>query len=345
MPELLPLLETAAVSDLGWQAKILVTGTDRIRWLNGMVSNAVQALPENEGNYNFLLNAQGRIQGDCMVYRRPGDVLISTGQDQIAAMVSSLDRYIIMDDVELKEVSAEWTGLSIAGPGAAEALRRLSVDPLPECEPRGNARLRKMRLQISAESASSCADADAILIAIPSPLLPRYELWLPPSGILACWDALVGAGARPAGTDAMEALRVLEGVPRYGLDFDSKNLPQETGQSRALHFAKGCYLGQEIVERIRSQATVHRKLRQFELTGDLPSLPCDLRRADQVVGRLTSAASLPLNGVTRRFGLGFLRTEAEARGGDFDYAGGSARPLAAPPLPPGPQTAAGADPR
>ncbi len=346
--ELSALLHAAAVSDLGWQSWIRVTGTDRIRWLNGMVSNAVQSLPENEGNYNFLLNAQGRIQGDCMLYRRPGDALLTTGQDQVAAVVRSLERYIIMDDVELQVVSGEWTALSIAGPGAAETLRRAIADPLPEWAPRGNARLREIRLPIprqgSADSEASGADSSAILIAVPSPLAPRYELWIAPSQVLTCWDALLEAGARPAGVDALEALRVLEGAPRYGLDFDHRNLPQETGQTRALHFAKGCYLGQEIVERIRSQATVHRNLRQFELRGALPSLPCDLLRADQVVGRLTSAASLPLQGVTRSFGLGFLRAEAEARAGDFDYAGGSARLMAAPPLPPGPRTDAGADP-
>ena len=77
--ELDSLLHSAGVSDLGWRGKILVTGSDRLRWLNGMVSNAVQSLPEGQGNYSFLLSVQGRIQGDCYVYRRAGDLLLDTG--------------------------------------------------------------------------------------------------------------------------------------------------------------------------------------------------------------------------------------------------------------------------
>src|SRR6201999_2312216 len=109
--ELDSLLRSAAVSDLGWRGKILITGEDRLRWLNGMVTNTVQLLPEDQGNYSFLLSVQGRIQGDCYVYCRSGDLLLDTGRDQLAAVIAHLDHFIIMDDVELKNVSGEWTGL------------------------------------------------------------------------------------------------------------------------------------------------------------------------------------------------------------------------------------------
>ena len=126
------LLHSAGVSDLGWRGKIQVTGSDRLRWLNGMVSNTVQSLPEGEGNYSFLLSVQGRIQGDCYVYRRSGDLLLDTGFDQIPALMRHLDHFIIMDDVELADVSHQWTALSLAGPGAPGCWQRwASRRPLP----------------------------------------------------------------------------------------------------------------------------------------------------------------------------------------------------------------------
>ena len=85
--ELDSLLHSAGVSDLGWRGKIVVTGGDRLRWLNGMVSNTVQSLPEGQGNYSLLLSVQGRIQGDCYVYRRAQDLILDTGIDQVPTLM------------------------------------------------------------------------------------------------------------------------------------------------------------------------------------------------------------------------------------------------------------------
>ena len=142
--ELDSLLHSAGVSDLGWRGKILVTGSDRLRWLNGMVSNAVQSLPEDEGNYSFLLSVQGRIQGDCYVYRRSGDLLLDTSIDQVPALMRHLDHFVVMDDVELADVSQQWTGLSLAGPRAPQVLATLGLTfPAPKLEKDGkeNARM------------------------------------------------------------------------------------------------------------------------------------------------------------------------------------------------------------
>ena len=121
--------------------------------------------------------------------------------------------------------------------------------------------------------------------------VPRYELWFAPEHVLAVWETLQAAGANPCGLEATEALRVLEAIPLYGVDLNDRDLPQETAQTRALNFSKGCYLGQEIVERIRSRGKVNRQFRQFELHGARPeTLPIDLRSNDQPVGRITSTA-------------------------------------------------------
>jgi folate-binding protein YgfZ len=153
-------------------------------------------------------------------------------------------------------------------------------------------------------------------------------LWFAPEHVLAVWETLQAAGADPCGLEAMEALRVLEGVPLYGIDLNDRDLPQETAQTRALNFSKGCYLGQEIVERIRSRGKVNRQFRQFTLHGTPAQLPADLRSDEQSVGRITSMASLPSAGL---LGLGFARLEVVERNSEITYDGGMATPLTAPP--------------
>ena len=323
--ELDSLLHSAGVSDLGWRGKILVTGGDRLRWLNGMVSNAVQSLPEGQGNYSFLLSVQGRIQGDCYVYRRADDLVLDTSVEQVPALMSHLNHFIIMDDVELADVSQQWTGLSLAGPRAGQVLATLGFSP-------STASVENARMSSANIGEVACTIIEAYHVAV-----PRYELWFAPEHVLAVWETLQAAGANPCGWEAMEALRVLEATPLYGVDLNDRDLPQETAQTRALNFSKGCYLGQEIVERIRSRGKVNRQFRQFALQGARPdslppdSLPLDLRSNDQPVGRITSTASLSSAGLPQVLALGFVRVEVLERNQEIAYEGGVATALAAPP--------------
>jgi folate-binding protein YgfZ len=323
--ELDSLLHSSGVSDLGWRGKILVTGRDRLRWLNGMVSNAVQSLPEGQGNYSFLLSVQGRIQGDCYVYRRAADLLLDTSIDQVQALMRHLDHFIVMDDVELADVSGQWTALSLAGPGAPQVLATLGFAPT-------GSSLENLQMASTTIGEVPCTLVEAYHVSV-----PRYELWFAPEHVLAVWETLQAAGAKPCGSEAVEALRVLEGIPLYGVDLNDRDLPQETAQTRALNFTKGCYLGQEIVERIRSRGKVNRQFRQFELHGARPeTLPVDLRSNDQSVGRMTSTASLASTGLPHVLALGFIRVEVLERNQEIAYDAGVATVLAAPPAIPRP---------
>ncbi len=318
-PELDSLLRSAGVSDLGWRGKILVTGGDRLRWLNGMVSNAVQSLADGQGNYSFLLSVQGRIQGDCYVYRRTGDLLLDTSIDQVPTLIRHLDHFVIMDDVELADVSRQWTALSLAGPLAPQVLGALGVTP------------SALVLEDALMHSVRIGEVPCTLVELPKSTVPHYELWFAPDHVLAVWETLQAAGATRCGLEAVEALRVLEAIPLYGIDLNDRDLPQESAQTRALNFSKGCYLGQEIVERIRSRGKVNRQFRQFALQGALPEplpahLPLELRSGDQVVGRITSVASLP-----QVLALGFIRVEAAERNQEITYEGGVAVPLNTPP--------------
>jgi folate-binding protein YgfZ len=163
----------------------------------------------------------------------------------------------------------------------------------------------------------------------------HYEIWAPVAELAELWRTLTTSGAVPVGAATLEAFRIAEGIPVYGTDIAERDLPQETSQMRALHFNKGCYIGQEIVERIRSRGKVHRHLRSLELEGPVPASGTELMVEQVPAGTITSAAELPLKGRRRIFALGMVREEAELKTETLTYRAGlgtgTARVLAAPP--------------
>jgi folate-binding protein YgfZ len=320
-------LDGGASFDLGGRTRIRVTGPDRLRWLNGMVSNAVLTLAEGHGNYNFILNAQGKIQGDAYIYRAAEELLIDTDRSQAARLLAHLDHFIIMDDVELHSLDETTTGIGLIGPGSAVILDGLG--------------LKASALEPLQFAEASLHGSSVTLVHAYSVLLPRYELWFHPDETAAVQQALIKAGAEWIDLATVEAIRILEGTPRYGIDITDRHLAQETSQTRALNFTKGCYLGQEIVERIRSRATVHRYLRQFALDGAIPALPADLRVAGEPansssIGQLTSVAAIQLPHFTQTVAIGYIRAEVLERKAHVEYDGGAATVLDHPPSLPQP---------
>ncbi len=320
--ELADLVEGAGAFDLGYRGQIAVGSADRVRWLNGMLTNNIQSLAEATGNYSFVLNAQGRILGDCDTYSLPDHLLVVTDRSQIPALMAHFDHFIIMDDVVLEDISSTRTALGLAGPLAPQLLAALGVT-LPPSTPGSHwlieTRICGVPVQLTAQLTGGYATAS-----------PRFELWCASENVRTLWDVLLAAGAVPCGLRAAEALRVLEATPRYGIDITDRYLAHETSQTRALHFAKGCYLGQEIVERIRSRGAVHRRLAQFTLSSEPAALPLELTAAgdNAVAARITSTALY--NGT--RYGLGIGRGEAIDRQPTLDYPGGTATLVTHSPL-------------
>ena len=326
--ELAAIREATAFAALTDRAFLRVTGSDATRWLNGMVSNSIQALQPGEGNYNFLLNAQGRIQGDCTIYREtsaePAGFLLATTAAQVEAIQQHLDRFIIMDDVELTLLD-DLSGLLVAGPQALSIVMALGT---------GNHRAAACSLGAQAPPPQTIclkhtiyAGAPVWLIQVFSPLIPCFEIWSDPSTIDSILAELRDGDTLPVSAAALECLRILEARPKYGVDIRDRDLPQETAQAHALHFAKGCYLGQEIVERIRSRGQVHRQFMAFRLTGELPAtLPATLEAEGKPAGEITSAALIPLSEGPELVALGYARQEMIGAEQPLTYAGGVAVP-------------------
>ncbi len=289
------LRKGAGVYEATWRAKIVVTGEDRVRWLNGMVTNNVRDLAPGHGVYSFVLNPQGRIQGDLTAYNRGEYMLLATDESQAPTLQAWFDRYIIMDDVEPANVSEKLASIGIQGPKAAVVLRSAGLP----------ADLQPLQVVDATWHGIGISIARSV-----SERFPEFEIWFAPENTAAMWEALTSAGAQPVGYEALEMFRIATGVPSFGQDIRERELPQETGQAHALHFSKGCYIGQEIVERIRSRGNVHRGWSGFTLSQAVP-VPAKLQKDGKEVGELTSLATLPSQQV---IALGYIRREAGSPG-------------------------------
>jgi folate-binding protein YgfZ len=364
LAEIAALAKGCAIHDLGWLRRVQVRGADRFRWLSGMVTNTVNDLFPNTGAWNLVLNAQGRIQGDLTVWRdgeeqspqrrtpdpeaqRNADPMLGTpfaGESgleleieagQFEKLLAHLNQFIIMDDVELVPLGEDSacgagaeTAIGVSGPQSADVLERLGLPFFANTMKR--ARIEWNGLDLTVERVYGV-------------LTPHFIFWVPCAGLPKLWSCIRTAGAMPVGCASLESFRIAEGIPVYGVDIVERDLPQETAQSRALNFNKGCYLGQEIVERIRSRGSVHRHLRHleldghFEIDGPVPEPRTELTLADgSPAGHITSAASLPLEKGSRAFALALIRAEAEAKEESLHYATamgeGTARIQASPPI-------------
>ena len=296
-----------AVYDLSWRGKIVLTGGDRVRWMNGMVTNNVKDLPAGFGNYNFLLNAQGRIQGDLYIYNRGEYLLVDSDRSQVPRLLEIFDKFIIMDDVEASDASEKLAAIAVQGPKARQIL---AAAGLPCADPQP--------LQVVDHTWQGFGVS---LTRMASEVAETFEIWLAPANSAAAWKALVAAGARPVGSDAVEMFRVAAGIPRYGLDIRERDLPQETEQNQALNFRKGCYIGQEIVERIHSRGAVHRKFTGFVVEGAQPQPGTRIVAGDKEIGEITSA--LPVG--RQALALGYIRREAATPGAEVQVNGSKAR--------------------
>jgi folate-binding protein YgfZ len=297
--EFAALREGCGVFDLGFRAKISLTGGDRVRWLNGMVTNNIRDLTPGSGVYAFLLNPQGHILGDMLAYNRGESIIVDTDCSQLEKVLATFDHYIIMDDVEVTNLSEQVTALGIAGPEAGSVMTRAGL-AMGEMQP--------LQVQPATWRGEQCAvmrGEDEKNIA--------YEIWIAPSSVRALWDALRAAGAAPIGTEALELQRIVAGIPTHGVDIRERDLPQETEQARALNFSKGCYVGQEIVERIRSRGAVHRKFTGFIAEGAAPiTAGMKVTAGEKEVGEITSAAFL--RGADKTVALGYIRREVGVPG-------------------------------
>ena len=287
--EYLALREGAAVLDFSARGKIAFTGEDRVRWLHGMVTNDVKGLGPGQGCYCFVLDAQGHIKADANIVAEPERLILDCAAEFTEPLAALLDRFIIMDQVEMSVITAEMGTLAVEGPKSAAVLEQVDMAGLIRYPvPRGTwlwgspARLAEARVEIKAAG------------------------------------AIEAAGAMPAGEAAYETMRIEAGILRAGVDTDDSTIANETGCMRAIHFNKGCYIGQEIVERVRSRGQVKRLFTGFSSDTEIAAGSRITVGSDDI-GRITSAAFSP--GLNCWVALGYVRREHSEPGGELTIGG------------------------
>ena len=297
------LYSSTAYIDLSERGKIDVKGEDRARLIHAMSTNDIASLAEGQGVYAFFLSAQGRILADAYIYNLGDRLLLDTEPELAAKLTGHLDKYIIADDVELTNETTAWSVVGIEGPSAYERASMLGL-PVPE----------------KPYSIQKWVDGFVVRVASTGP--NGLRIFAPPDTVTEFVRRLEEAGVPKASAAEARTVRIENGIPRYGEDISERYLVQETGQMQAVHSNKGCYLGQEIVERVRSRAQIHRHLRPIHLAGtEAPPAGTKLSFNGSPAAEITSAVYSPrLNQIA---GLAYVRTEIQENQPEFYIEAGS----------------------
>jgi aminomethyltransferase len=276
------LRTNAAWIDLSARGRIRVTGDDRARLLHAMSTNHVQDLPEGAGLYAFFLNEKGRILADSYIYNLGESFMLDTEPETAVSLRDHLDHYIIADDVTLEDETGRWQVIGVEGPASPQCAVGLGI-PIPD-QPHG---IREWNGGFVARVAATGPQG--------------LRLWLS-----AAEKKRLTANIPEATPDEARIVRLENGRPRYGEDISQRFLVQETQALHAVHFNKGCYLGQEIVERVRSRGQVHRLLTSIQLEGTIAPEPGTKLMIEGKPAEITSAAYSPALG--KIVTLAYVRT-------------------------------------
>lgn len=300
--------KAAVVVDLGFRGRVCLTGADRVRLLNGQVTNDIKSLQVGRGCAAAFCSPKGRLVADVAVFCLREELLLDFEPGLSTALIQRLEHHIVAEDVQVVNVRPYYGLLTVQGPKASEVVRRLSVfDPLPT-EP------------YHYVSATDPTLGDLYLMNRPRCGSGGLDLFIPTDSLGAVLDKLVAAAHEVngllCGFDALDLTRFEAGIPRFPVDMDETHLPPEAGLDRyAISYTKGCYTGQETIARLRTYGQVVKSLRGMRLPDGLRHLPgkgAKLVKDGREVGVLTSAKFSPR--LQANFALGYVRREANAIG-------------------------------
>lgn len=302
------LRDTAGVLDLSFRSRLCLTGADRQRFLNGQVSNNVKDLAAGQGCYAALVTAKGKLESDLNIYRLENELLLDFEPGLAAAVTQRFEKYIIADDVQIVDAAPHYGLLSVQGPNAEAVVRELE----PGCSPpRGLMNFAVLK---------HATPGEIYLMNVPRTGSAGFDVFAPTAAMATVMDTLIAAAEAidgcVCGWQALEIARIEAGIPRFGADMDATNLAPEAGiESRAISYSKGCYIGQEVIARIRTYGQVSKTLCGLRLAAELNPLP---QRGDKLfkegkeVGYLTSAVASPT--LKANIALGYVRREANQIG-------------------------------
>ncbi|MGH9688932.1 MAG: YgfZ/GcvT domain-containing protein [Candidatus Acidiferrales bacterium] len=307
--------ESVALFDTNWSAIWMIGGRDRVQYFHNVTSNDIKSLAEGRGTLALLLNPQGRILAELEIYVLAEKLLVRSHASLREQTLATLKKYIIGSKVEIDDATERMGSFAIEGPKAANAVQRfcgVAIDSMPnlsiqEISIDGSTCWLLRRSHFSASGAEFIASREHFQV-----------LWRKASGIV------LQLGGGPIGMAALNALRLEAGVPWFPVDFNDAMIPHEAAlENTHISFNKGCYTGQEIVERVRSRGHVNRQRVSLKFsTSTAPPAGTKLRAGGAEVGFVTSSAYSPASGSA--IGFGYVRREQFAPGSMVEFDGGSA---------------------
>jgi folate-binding protein YgfZ len=308
------LREGAGIGSISPRIQLAIAGQDRGAYLQGLLTNDIQALTAGSGCYAAWLSPQGRMLTDMHVLESGGMILLDVPAATATATLERLDQFIFSEDVRVGSMAETLTGVWVHGPQAAATLERTLEGGrgLGEWPDYHHAQFERGGQPVSV------ARIDQLGV-------PGYCAYLERSGEAAFVEALQSEGARPASAGALDAARIEAGYPVFGVDMTDTTIPLEAGiEQRAISFSKGCYVGQEVIIRVlhRGGGRVARKLVALRIEGAPPARGAKLSAGDRVIGEVTSAAESPRLG---SIALGYVHRDFSAPGTAVGVEAGSGR--------------------
>jgi folate-binding protein YgfZ len=303
---------TVALVDKNYLAYFSFTGPDRARYLNAILTNNIKDLQPGQGNISLLLNPQGRILAEIETQAEPDRLLCISHAMIRAHLAETLEKFIIMDDVTLTDETDRNAKLSLVGPQTTHLVREL----VPNANLDALADFNTVDAQINS---IACAITKSSFASTPS-----ADIRVDRKDVEQLWSFLAqktrAANGGPVGYKALNALRLENSIPWFGYDFGEKQIPHEAGlENSHISYTKGCYTGQEIVERVRSRGQVNRRrvALRFPNTNNPPPAGTILSADSKEVGAVTSSSPLPRQ--TDSIGMGYARKESAAPATELSF--------------------------
>jgi glycine cleavage system T protein len=290
----------AGVTDLS-RGRFQVSGSEAVQFLNGLITNDMKTLAENQWMTAAFPNVQGRLRGYVRVARIRDGFLIDTEAATHETVLNTIQRFTLAGDFHLTDLTSQTTLLSLQGKQATEILGAVLGETPLELPTHGVAEIEWQQKSLTVLRATHTAE-------------DGFDILVSADQATSLWDSFVDAGARPVGHEALDRLRIEAGVPRYGIDMDESNVVTETGLDEAVSYTKGCYIGQEIIARIKYRGHVAKKLvglsfqRPIKIDEDARIKSAD----DKEIGRITSHTLSPHLGCT--IALGYVKYDYVAPG-------------------------------
>jgi folate-binding protein YgfZ len=311
--------ESVALIDKNYRTYFGLAGPDRVRYLNAILTNNIKDLTDGQGTISLLLNAQGRILAEIETFagaRGGADELFCVSYRMIRERLAEvIEKYIIMDDVTLADETGKFGTLALEGPAAAEVVRELTGIALTELPELGWRQVRVGAIPSRLVKRSPAGIAGAEFVAARGELESLWNILL---------ESARKHGGGPMGCKALSAQRLVQGIPWFGYDFGEKQIPHEAGLELShISYTKGCYTGQEIVERVRSRGQVNRRRVELLFSGDgVPDSGMELTIDGKSVGFVTRAAQSWFPPAI--LGMGYIGKENRALGTKLNWSGGTA---------------------